>query len=73
MAMEFHQLALAAHVAQLQNKKPSLSFYVHIVSIALSIPPIFLDHLLPKKNRYTDYTIVKLSIVNFVISLPIFY
>jgi len=49
MAMEFHQLALAAHVAQLQNKKLNLSFYARTVSIVPSIPPIFLDHLLPKK------------------------
>lgn len=58
--MEFHQLVLVAHVVQLQNKKLSLSFYVHIVSIVPSILPIFLDHLLPKK-QYINYIAIDKS------------
>lgn len=49
MAMEFRQLAPAVRVVQLQNRKPSLSFYAHIVLIAPLVQPIFLDRLSPKK------------------------
>lgn len=65
MAMEFHQLVLVAHVVQLQNKKLSLSFYVHIVSIVPLILTIFLDHLLPEK-QYINYIAIDKSNSQFL-------